>query len=185
MSGDAETTTEPSNATSPRDPPGLRTLERAVLLSRWLQLPMLLGLMVALVVLEFVFALHLIDLIGDEEPLSRIKVILVTLDLIDMILIGNLIVMVLSSGYTTFISPLRLADDPALPAWLRTGSPGQLKLKIAATVLLISTIHLLHMFLDPATSEEQDANFMLIAQAVFALTTLVFVAVERFEGRDR
>jgi uncharacterized protein (TIGR00645 family) len=164
--------------------PAVRTLEAAVIFSRWLQLPLLLGLLVAFAVFEFVFAGHLFSLILDSEPLTRTKVILVTLDLIDMVLIANLIVMVIISGYKIFISPLRATDDSTVPRWLRSATPGELKLRIATTVLLISTIHLLHLFLDPAQSAEQDAQFMLAAQIVFAFTTLVFVAVEYFEHRD-
>ena len=171
----------------PKDPdqyPGLRVLETIILLTRWLQLPLLLGLIIVLIFFEFAFGRHLVSLLTEGGPLKRGKVILVTLDLIDMVLIANLVVMVIISGYKLLISPLFSADDSRVPIWLRSATPAELKLRIATTVLLISTIHLLHMFLDPSASAEQDAYFMLIAQAAFALTTLVFVAVEYFERQQ-
>ena len=161
--------------------PGLRALESIILFTRWLQLPLLLGLIFMFVIFVFAFARHLVGLLVDDSPLDRTKVILVTLDLIDMVLIANLVVVVIISGYKLLISPLFTADDSRVPKWLRSATPAELKLRIATTVLLISTIHLLHMFLDPSKSAEQDANLMLIAQATFALTTLVFVAVEYVE----
>ncbi len=170
-----------SHAASPRQ----KTLERILLLIRWLQLPLLLGLLVMFIIFEITFVTHLIDLITDDGPTNRTKVILVTLDLIDMVLIANLIVIVIISGYKIFISPLIDENDPSVPKWLRSATPAEVKLRIATTILLISTIHLLHVFLDPSKSNEQDANFMLIAQAVFGLTTLVFVVVEYFEREEK
>lgn len=175
------------NNTVDAHPPHERVLaliEKAILFSRWLQVPMLLGLILAFIMLGFAFVRHLFSLVLDGDPLSRTNVILITLDLIDMVLIANLVVMVLISGYKIFVSPLQSADDSKVPRWLRSATPGQLKLRIATTVLLISTIHLLHFFLDPARSADRDVALILMAQGVFALTTLVFVVVERFESRE-
>lgn len=163
----------------------LALVEKAILFSRWLQVPMLLGLILAFIMLGFAFVRHLFSLVLDSDPFSRTNVILITLDLIDMVLIANLVVMVLISGYKIFVSPLQSADDSKVPRWLRSATPGQLKLRIATTVLLISTIHLLHFFLDPARSAEGNVVLILLAQGAFALTTLVFVIVERFEGHEQ
>ncbi len=176
---------ERSNSKDPGASPGLRALETSILLTRWFQLPLLLGLVFVLVVFEFAFARHLIALLAEGGPLKRDKVILVTLDLIDMVLIANLVVMVIISGYKLLISPLFTADESRVPIWLRSATPSELKLRIATTVLLISTIHLLHMFLDPSASAEHDTYFILIAQGAFALTTLVFVAVDYVERQHR
>lgn len=83
----------------------LERFESALLLSRWLQLPLLLGLLAALIIVEVKFAEHLIRTIFSLETITRERAILVALDLIDMVLIANLIVMVVISGYETFYIP--------------------------------------------------------------------------------
>lgn len=172
-------------ATSPPgDPALLSTLERILLATRWLQLPLIIGLIVALIFFELKFAQHLWETLTGPEEVTRIKAILVTLDLIDMVLIANLVVMVIISGYQIFISPLAI-DKKSTPGWMQGSSPGALKLKIATTVLLISTIHLLHVYLDPTEVTAGESTFMLLAHFVFAITTAVFVLVERFERDPR
>ena len=153
----------------------LAAFEGILLLCRWLQLPLLIGLVAALVIFEIVFLRHLISVMFPLGALTREDAILVTLDLIDMVLIANLIVMVVISGYETFISRLHLRDQTSVPAWMRRSTTGKLKLRIATTILLISTIHLLHLYMDPAEVNPAEARFMLIAQGVFVLTATAFV----------
>ena len=121
----------------------------------------------ALVVFELKFVTHLLQIVTDMETLTRERAILVTLDLIDMVLIANLVVMVVISGYETFISRLHMDDEPSVPAWMRHSTTGQLKLRIATTILLISTIHLLHAYLDPARIDDREAVFMIVSQVIF------------------
>ena len=168
---------------APDEPALMRTFERVLLATRWLQLPLIFGLIAALIFFELKFAQHLWETFTGPEEVTRIKAILVTLDLIDMVLIANLVVMVIISGYQIFISPLEI-DKSTTPGWMRGSTPGALKLKIATTVLLISTIHLLHVYLDPTEVTSGETAFMLLAQVVFAVTTAVFVLVEHFE-RDQ
>ena len=158
----------------------LEGFESALLLSRWLQLPLLLGLLVALVIVEIKFAEHLIETILSLETITRERAILVALDLIDMVLIANLIVMVVISGYETFISTLHTSDDNSVPVWMRRSTAGQVKLRIAVTILLISTIHLLHAYLDPAALDREEMTFMLITQLVFIATVVGFVVFRKF-----
>ena len=155
--------------------------EGALLLIRWLQLPLLVGLVVALVVFELKFVTHLLQIVTDMETLTRERAILVTLDLIDMVLIANLVVMVVISGYETFISRLHMDDEPSVPAWMRHSTTGQLKLRIATTILLISTIHLLHAYLDPARIDDREAVFMIVSQVIFILTAAAFVLFHRLD----
>ncbi len=153
----------------------LAVFEAILLFCRWLQLPLLIGLVVALVIFEIKFAEHLIDTLSNVGSITRDQAILVTLDLIDMVLIANLVVMVVISGYETFISPLHVANDSDIPAWMRRSTTGKLKLRIATTILLISTIHLLHIYLDPAQVNEAEAIFMMITQVLFISTAAAFV----------
>ncbi len=153
----------------------LAAFEATLLFSRWLQIPLLVGLIVALVLIQLKFAQHLFVTIIDLPTVGRERVILVTLDLIDMVLIANLVVMIVISGYETFVSNLHMEDEPSVPRWMRRSTTGQLKLRIATTILLISTIHLLHVYLDPARADDSEFTFMLIAQGVFVLTAAAYV----------
>ena len=161
----------------------LAMFEGCLLLIRWLQLPLLIGLVVALVVFELKFVAHLINIVSDMDNLTRERAILVTLDLIDMVLIANLVVMVVISGYETFISRLHMDDEPSVPASMRHTTTGKLKLRIATTILLISTIHLLHAYLDPAQIDDREAVFMMTAQVIFIATAAAFVIFHRLEQR--
>lgn len=162
---------------------GLAAFEGLLLFSRWLQLPLLVGLLIALVVFAAKFAEHLLRTLLAFPTITREQMLLVTLDLIDMVLIANLVIMVVISGYETFISRLHLTDEPSVPAWLRRSSASQLKQRIATTILLISTIHLLHIYLDPQRVDEGKAQFMLLAQMVFLLTATAFVAFSWVDRR--
>lgn len=159
----------------PRHEQRLAVFEGVLLFSRWLQLPLLIGLVVALIVLEIKFAEHLLDSLTELGAVTREQAILVTLDLIDMVLIANLAVMIVISGYETFISRLHVDDESSVPTWMRRSTTGKLKLRIATTILLISTIHLLHLYLDPAEIDATKVRFTLIAQAVFIVTAAAFV----------
>ncbi len=153
----------------------LAAFEATLLFSRWLQIPLLVGLIVALVLIQFKFAQHLFVIMADLQSVGRERVILVTLDLIDMVLIANLVVMIVISGYETFVSNLHMEDEPSVPRWMRRSTTGKLKLRIATTILLISTIHMLHVYLDPARVDPSEITFMLIAQGIFVLTAAAYV----------
>ena len=174
---------ERADADAPKRKPiftSIEGFESALLLSRWLQLPLLLGLLVALVIVEIKFAEHLIRTILSLDDINRERAILVALDLIDMVLIANLIVMVVISGYETFISTMRTSDNNSVPVWMRHSTAGQVKLRIAVTILLIATIHLLHAYLDPEAIDREEMTFMLVTQLVFIATVVAFVIFRRF-----
>ena len=157
--------------------------EGVLLFSRWLQLPLLFGLIVALVIVEVKFAEHLVVTISNLGTFSKEQALLLALDLIDMVLIANLVVMVVISGYETFISTIHIPNEPSIPAWMRRSTAAKLKLRIATTILLISTIHLLHIYLDPAHVEDEEVIFMLVAQGVFIVTAAAFVLFDWLGSR--
>ncbi|SDL22508.1 YqhA family protein [Aliiruegeria lutimaris] len=159
--------------------PGLPILlDRMFLAVRWLQLPMLIGLVGALLVLELKFAMNLWEAFVSFREFSRIKVVLLILDLIDTVLIANLITMVIVVGFRIFITPAR-EDDATLRQSMGGSSPGDLKVRIATTVLLIATIHRLHMFFDPTEVTRDEAIFALVTHVLFILTALSIVLIER------
>lgn len=116
--------------------------------SRWLQLPLYLGLILAQAVYVFLFLKELWHLIHDAASLSEQGIMLIVLGLIDVVMISNLLVMVIVGGYETFVSRLHLNDHPDVPEWLNHVNASVLKVKLAMAIIGISSIHLLKTFIE-------------------------------------
>ena len=115
--------------------------------SRWLQLPLYLGLIVAQGVYVFLFMKELWHLIAHAPSLGEQDIMLVVLGLIDVVMISNLLVMVIVGGYETFVSRLNLGGHPDQPEWLSHVNATVLKVKLAMAIIGISSIHLLKTFI--------------------------------------
>ena len=131
----------PSNRT-------LAPLPALVFSSRWLQLPLYLGLIVAQGVYVVLFVKELIHLIGGAFELNEQQVMLIVLALIDVVMISNLLVMVIVGGYETFVSRMGLQGHPDQPEWLSHVNASVLKVKLAMAIIGISSIHLLKTFIE-------------------------------------
>ena len=130
----------PSNRMNP--------LPALIFSSRWLQLPLYLGLIVAQGVYVFLFLKELWHLIHDAGSLSEQGIMLIVLGLIDVVMISNLLVMVIVGGYETFVSRLNLEGHPDQPEWLSHVNASVLKVKLAMAIIGISSIHLLKTFIE-------------------------------------
>lgn len=133
---------------SPTRPTYLNPLPTLIFSSRWLQLPLYLGLIVAQGVYVFLFLKELWHLIHDATRLSEQGIMLIVLGLIDVVMISNLLVMVIVGGYETFVSRLRLEGHPDQPEWLSHVNASVLKVKLAMAIIGISSIHLLKTFIE-------------------------------------
>jgi uncharacterized protein (TIGR00645 family) len=133
---------------SPNSPAHLSPLPALIFSSRWLQLPLYLGLIVAQGVYVFLFVKELLHLIQDATSLSEQGIMLIVLGLIDVVMISNLLVMVIVGGYETFVSRLRLHGHPDQPEWLSHVNASVLKVKLAMAIIGISSIHLLKTFIE-------------------------------------
>ena len=127
---------------------GLSPLSALIFSSRWLQLPLYLGLIVAQGVYVFLFVKELWHLIHDADSLNEQGIMLIVLGLIDVVMISNLLVMVIVGGYETFVSRLRLEGHPDQPEWLSHVNASVLKVKLAMAIIGISSIHLLKSFIE-------------------------------------
>ncbi|MGO1069948.1 TIGR00645 family protein [Lysobacter sp. CA199] len=125
----------------------LNPLPALIFSSRWLQLPLYLGLIVAQGVYVFQFVKELIHLVSDAASLTEQAIMLIVLGLIDVVMISNLLVMVIVGGYETFVSRLRLEGHPDQPEWLSHVNASVLKVKLAMAIIGISSIHLLKTFI--------------------------------------
>ena len=122
-------------------------LSTLIFASRWLQLPLYLGLIVAQGVYVYLFGKELWHLIMDASNLGEQQIMLIVLGLIDVVMISNLLVMVIVGGYETFVSRLRLEGHPDQPEWLSHVNASVLKVKLALSIIGISSIHLLKTFI--------------------------------------
>jgi uncharacterized protein (TIGR00645 family) len=131
--------------------PKLDPLAWLIFSSRWLQLPLYLGLIVAQCVYVFLFGKELWHLLHDAPKLGEQQIMLIVLGLIDVVMISNLLVMVIVGGYETFVSRLGLEGHPDQPEWLSHVNASVLKVKLAMAIIGISSIHLLKTFIAAGT----------------------------------
>ena len=176
---------------SPEKPRRLRPIPNFIFASRWLQLPLYLGLIAAQGVYVFHFWIELVHLleaafgsqtalqalvtsIGYKETtatpaLNETIIMLVVLALIDVVMISNLLIMVIVGGYETFVSRMDLDGHPDQPEWLSHVNASVLKVKLATAIIGISSIHLLKTFINAANYDEK----VLIAQTAIHITFLL------------
>lgn len=133
---------------APAGAPKLGPLPTLIFASRWLQLPLYLGLIIAQCVYVFLFLKELTHLVVDANTLTEQGIMLLVLGLIDVVMISNLLVMVIVGGYETFVSRLNLAGHPDQPEWLSHVNASVLKVKLAMAIIGISSIHLLKSFIE-------------------------------------
>ena len=174
-----------------KTPVKLRPLPSVIFASRWLQLPLYLGLILAQAVYVFHFWVELVHLIeaafGNQEALKLIfeasgqkmadgapshltetTIMLVVLGLIDVVMISNLLIMVIVGGYETFVSRMDLDGHPDQPEWLDHVNASVLKVKLATAIIGISSIHLLKTFINAQNYTDK----VLIAQTVIHIAFL-------------
>lgn len=127
--------------------PRMSLLPSLIFSSRWLQLPLYLGLILAQAVYVFLFLKELWHLVHGAANLTEQSIMLMVLGLIDVVMISNLLVMVIVGGYETFVSRLGLDGHPDQPEWLSHVNASVLKVKLAMAIIGISSIHLLKTFI--------------------------------------
>ena len=192
--------------TSNQVPRPIKPLANFIFMSRWLQLPLYIGLIVAQCVYVFHFWVELAHLVeaafGSQTALQAILdsvtvkgtiagavvpptkltetvIMLVVLGLIDVVMISNLLIMVIVGGYETFVSRMNLQEHPDQPEWLSSVNASVLKVKLATAITGISSIHLLKTFIN---ADSYDVK-VLIAQTsihiTFLLSAMAIAACDR------
>jgi uncharacterized protein (TIGR00645 family) len=171
----------------PRIPVAVKLLPTIIFSSRWLQLPLYLGLIVAQCVYVFLFLKELWHLVTHATEFGEQQIMLVVLGLIDVVMISNLLIMVIVGGYETFVSRLGLQDHPDQPEWLSHVNASVLKIKLAMAIIGISSIHLLRTFIEAgnigsATATNYTATGVILQTAihtVFILSAIGIAWVDR------
>jgi uncharacterized protein (TIGR00645 family) len=188
-----------NNSNTP--PKKLPVLPNLIFASRWLQLPLYLGLILAQAVYVFHFWVELAHLIeaafGNADALGKLVtsigykstaavtslnetiIMLVVLALIDVVMISNLLIMVIVGGYETFVSRMRLEDHPDQPEWLSHVNASVLKVKLATAIIGISSIHLLKTFINADNYTEKVLLWQTLIHVTFLLSALAIAATDR------
>ena len=147
--------------------------------SRWLQLPLYLGLIVAQAVYVFHFMVELTHLVEKLPNLGEADIMLIVLGLIDVVMISNLLIMVIVGGYETFVSKLNLAGHPDEPDWLSQVNANLLKVKLATAIIGISSIHLLKTFINASAYDEKTLMWQTIIHCAFLVSALAISYTDR------
>ena len=174
---------------TPNQTPRLNALQALIFSSRWLQLPLYLGLIVAQGVYVVLFIKELIHLVSGATSLSEQDIMLLVLGLIDVVMISNLLVMVIVGGYETFVSRLNLQGHPDQPEWLSHVNASVLKVKLAMAIIGISSIHLLKTFIAignlgaPGSSyTEAGVMWQTIIHVIFILSAIGIAYTDKLMG---
>ena len=160
----------------------LRPLPRWIFMSRWLQAPLYVGLIVAQVVYVIQFWRELVHLIGmmmTKGGTTETEIMLIVLGLIDVVTISNLLVMVIVGGWETFVSRLELKNHPDQPEWLSHVNAGVLKVKLATAIIGISSIHLLASFLNMKAFTSDQLMWQTIIHIAFVVSALFLAFIDK------
>ena len=170
---------------------GLRPIPMLIFGSRWLQLPLYVGLIVAQGIYVILFLKELWHLFQHSFDFSEQQIMLAVLGLIDVVMISNLLVMVIVGGYETFVSRLNLRGHPDEPEWLSHVNASVLKIKLAMAIIGISSIHLLRTFIEAGNLgaagkvggyTETGVMWQTIIHTVFILSAIGIAWVDRISN---
>lgn len=147
-----------------------KIVERLMYASRWLMAPIYLGLSLVLMALGIKFFQEVWHVFSEVWVMKEADLILIILSMIDITLVGGLIIMVMLSGYENFVSRLDIADDGEKLGWLGKVDSGSLKNKVAASIVAISSIHLLKVFMDTPNIPNDKIMWYLLIHITFVLS---------------
>jgi len=156
-----------------------RTVEKLLFASRWLLAPMYLGLSLALIALAVKFFQEVAHSLVGIFTLAESDLVLSVLSLIDIVLVGSLIVMVMLSGYENFVSKIDSGTAEESPAWLGKLDSGTLKLKVAASIVAISSIHLLRIFMNAQDTSNDKILWYVVLHLTFVVSAVLLGVLDR------
>jgi uncharacterized protein (TIGR00645 family) len=156
-----------------------RWIERIIFASRWVQAPLYLGLIgvLALVVVKFFQEFWHLSAHGLRDDESRM--VLYVLSLVDLVMVANLTVMVIISGYENFVSRIEAADAAAKLSWFGKLDAGSLKIKLASSIVAISSIHLLKAFLDAQQIANEKLLILIAIHMTFVASALLLAFLDK------
>lgn len=156
-----------------------RTIERLLFASRWILAPLYLGMSIALIALAIKFFGEAYHVITHVFIMEEADLVLTLLAMIDLVLVGSLIVMVMFSGYENFVSRIDTDGEGDKLGWLGKLDAGTLKLKVAASIVAISSIHLLQKFMDVEEIAGEKLFWYVVIHMTFVLSALLMGLLDK------
>jgi len=161
-----------------------RFFENAMYASRWLLAPIYFGLSFALLALALKFFQEIFLILPAIFSLEEATLILKLLSLVDMALVGGLLVMVMISGYENFVSQLDIDEGKERLSWLGKMDSSSLKMKVAASIVAISSIHLLKMFMDAKNIDDQKLMWYVIIHMTFVVSAFAMGYLDKLTKHE-
>lgn len=154
-------------------------IETVLYASRWLLAPIYLGLSLALLALGIKFFQEIYHVLPRVLEIEETNLILTLLTLVDMSLVGSLLVMVMFSGYENFVSRLDINEDSEKLNWLGKLDSGSLKLKVAASIVAISSIHLLKVFMNTEHTDNDKILWYIVLHLTLVISALLMGVMDK------
>ncbi|HBY38072.1 TIGR00645 family protein [Marisediminitalea aggregata] len=154
-------------------------VERVMYASRWLLAPIYIGLSLALVALGIKFFQELFHLLPHVLEISEADIVLVVLSLIDIALVSGLIIMVMFTSYENFVSQIDLKEGTEKLAWLGTLDTSSLKSKVAASIVAISSIHLLKVFMNAKNIDNDKLMWYVLIHLTFVVSAYAMGSLDK------
>ncbi|HMV40312.1 TIGR00645 family protein [Plasticicumulans sp.] len=156
-----------------------RCIETLIFGSRWLLVPLYLGLAAVLVLFSARAVIEIVHVFQAFPDIGEIDLLLGVLGLIDFVLVANLLVMVILSSYEAFVSRLDVADAQERPGWLGKVDAGTVKIKLAAAIVAVSSIHLLKVFMKIDRYDDRQLWWLCGIHLVFVVSALLMAVVDK------
>jgi uncharacterized protein (TIGR00645 family) len=184
---------EPSSPSPVAPPKNLHTpsnalehaFESVVFASRWIQAPLYAGLIVAELLYAYKFLVELWEMVTHIHKMEETVFMLGVLGLIDVTMVANLLTMVVIGGYATFVSKLDLETHPDRPDWLTHVDPGTIKIKLAASLIGISSIHLLKAFVDVANENPEHIKWKIFIHMTFLASAILLAWTDKIMQKEK
>ena len=154
-------------------------IERLLFASRWILAPVYLGLSLALLALGARFFIEIAHVLGTLMTISESEMVLTVLSMIDLVLVGSLIVMVMFSGYENFVSKLDVDAGTERLDWLGKLDANSLKLKVASSIVAISSIHLLRVFMNTMQTPNEKILWYVVLHLTFVVSAVLLALMDR------
>ncbi|HKR04428.1 MAG TPA: TIGR00645 family protein [Bacteroidia bacterium] len=154
-------------------------LEKIIFASRWVQAPLYVGLIIGGVLYAYKFLDELIHLCASITEITESALMLGVLTLVDITMVANLLIMVIIGGYSTFVSKIDIETHVDRPEWLKKVDAGTLKVKLAGSLVGVSGIHLLQVFINIEQRNLEYVKWQVIIHVVFLLSSIMLAYSEK------
>lgn len=160
-------------------------IEKIIFASRWLQSPIYILLTLILIAFTYEIAKEIFHLFNNIDSFTEENLIVLALTLCDAVLVANLVVVVIISGYENFVSKINVRENDNQPLWIKRLSPSAVKMKIAGSIIAISSISLLKQFLEASKISDRELLWGVLIHIIFVISALLISIIGYIEKRSK